>query len=434
MLVEFARQGKTVCRLKGGDPFVFGRGGEEAQALVEQGIPFEVVPGVTSAIAVPAYAGIPVTHRACSSSVAFVTGHEDGLKEGSSLCWDKLATGVDTLVFLMGVTSLPKMVEELLRHGRSPDTPVALVRWGTYPFQETVTGTLANIVNRVQEAKLHPPAVTVVGDVVHLREELRWFDTRPLFGKRIVVTRARAQAPDLSELLREQGAEPIEFPVIRIEPLDFRDRLAEIAAENFAFAWVIFTSVNGVDLFWAALREWGYDARVFGGTKIAAIGPATAAALANHGLQADYCPPRFIAEEFLAAFPEEVAGQRILIPRAREARELIPEELARRGAEVEVLPVYETLPDGSGAEEIAARLARGEVDLITFTSSSTVRNFFRLLGDVKLDGVLLAAIGPATADTLREFGRPADIVAEEHTIPGLVEAMVRHLGDVKRKT
>jgi uroporphyrinogen III methyltransferase/synthase len=325
-------------------------------------------------------------------------------------------------------------VEELLRHGRSPDTPVALVRWGTYPFQETVTGTLANIVNRVQEAKLHPPAVTVVGDVVHLREELRWFDTRPLFGKRIVVTRAQAQASDLSELLRAYGAEPIEFPVIRIEPLDLRDRLAEIAAENFAFAWVIFTSVNGVDLFWAALRELGHDARVFGGTKIAAIGPATAAALANHGLQADYCPPRFIAEEFLAAFPEEVAGRRILIPRAREARELIPEELARRGAEVEVLPVYETLPDGSGAEEIAARLARGEVDLITFTSSSTVRNFFRLLGEVELAGVLLAAIGPATADTLREFGRTADIVAEEHTILGLVEAMVRHLGDVKRKT
>jgi uroporphyrinogen III methyltransferase/synthase len=252
-------------------------------------------------------------------------------------------------------------------------------------------------------------------------------EKHPLAGRRILVTRARAQASELSELLRQQGAEPIEFPVIRIQPLEIRERVAEIAAADFPFAWILFTSINGVELFWKALNELGYAGRPWGSAKIGAIGPATAAALQKHGLTADYCPPRFIAEEFLAAFPEPVEGQDILIPRAREARELIPEELARRGARVEVLPVYETVPDGTGAPEIAARLARREIDLITFTSSSTVRCFFQLLGTVEWEGVRLAAIGPATAQTLREFGREADIVAEEHTMPGLVRAIVQQL-------
>lgn len=264
-------------------------------------------------------------------------------------------------------------------------------------------------------------------------EKMRASEQQPLAGRRVLVTRAQAQASDLCELLRQQGAEPVEFPVIRIRPLDIRERVAQIAAADFPFDWVIFTSVNGVELFWQALSELGRAGRPWGSAKVAALGPATAAALEKHGRRVDYCPPRFIAEEFLAAFPEAVEGQRILIPRAREARELIPQELARRGAQVEVLPAYETVPDGTRAAEAAARLARREIDLITFTSSSTVRCFFQLLGPVELSGILLAAIGPATAQTLREFGREAEIVAEKHTIPGLVEAIVEHFEGVIRE-
>lgn len=265
---------------------------------------------------------------------------------------------------------------------------------------------------------------------VSLGGEVPSREKQPLAGRRILVTRSQAQAAELCELLQEQGAEPIEFPVIRIQPLEIRGRVAEIVAANFPFAWIIFTSVNGVELFWKALEELGWADRSWGSAKIGAIGLATAAALEQRGLTVDYCPPRFIAEGFLAAFPEAVAGQNILLPRAREARELIPEELSRRGARVEVLPVYETLPDGSGAAEIAARLARREVDVITFTSSSTVRCFFEILGRVELGDTLLAAIGPATARTLGKWGRTADIVSEEHTVPGLVKAIVKHFKGV----
>jgi len=430
LLVDRARQGQVVCRLKGGDPFVFGRGGEEAEALVAAGIPFEVVPGVTSAVAAPAYAGIPVTHRHYSSSLAILTGHEDPTKDESAIHWDRLATGVDTLVFLMGVHYLPEMVQQLLAHGRPPETPVALVRWGTHPRQETLVGTLANIVQKVAEAGFQPPAVTVVGEVVSLREKLRWFETQPLFGQRVLVTRARAQASALSALLRERGAEPVEFPVIQIRPLDFQARLKELAAAEFPFDWLIFTSANGVEIFFAGLREIGRDARALGRAKLGALGPATGAALTERHLLVDYCPSKFLAEQFLAEFPEPVAGQHILIPRAREARELLPEALQARGADVEVLPVYETVRDGEGAEAIQRQLTAGEIDLVTFTSSSAVQHFVALVGLVP-SGVKVACIGPVTADSAREKGLRVDIVAEEHTIPGLVQALEKHWREEK---
>ncbi|HIE53227.1 MAG TPA: uroporphyrinogen-III C-methyltransferase [Armatimonadetes bacterium] len=427
LLVDLARQGRTVCRLKGGDPFVFGRGGEEAEALAANGVPFEVVPGVTSAVAAPAYAGIPVTHRQWASSLAFITGHEDPTKGPSALRWEQLAGGVDTLVFLMGVGRLPAIVENLLRHGRDPRTPVALVRWGTYPVQETLVGTLGDIVEKAQVANFQPPAVVVVGEVVRLREKLRWFDTKPLFGQRVLVTRARAQASVLAELLREQGAQPIEFPLLRIVPLDFQARLEELLAAGFPFDWVLFTSANGVTVFLEALRKLGCDARVFGGVKIGTIGPATKEALAPWGLKADYCPRTFVAEQLAAEFPEPPQGLRILLPRAREAREVLPRTLAERGARVEVLPVYQTVREEGNVPAIQEQFQRGEIEVVTFTSSSSVRYFRELLGEVPLAGVTIACLGPQTAETARQLGLSVDVVAEEYTVPGLVRALVQHV-------
>ncbi len=290
LLVKFALAGQRVARLKGGDPFVFGRGGEEALALVEAGVSFEVVPGVTSAVAAPAYAGIPVTHRGLASSFAVITGHEDPTKEESAVDWPRLATGVDTLVFLMGVGNLPRIVEQLLAHGRPADTPVALVRWGTMPDQQTVSGTLVDITEKVKAAGLRPPAVTVVGPVAELREHLCWFEKRPLFGQRVLVTRTRQQASALSAQLRALGAEAIELPTIRIAPPEDWAPLDATIATLAVFDWIVFTSVNGVGHFWARLEAAGLDARALHGVRLAAIGPATAAELEARGLRADYVP------------------------------------------------------------------------------------------------------------------------------------------------
>lgn len=421
LLVEKAGEGKVVCRLKGGDPYVFGRGGEEALALREAGLPFEEVPGITSAIAAPAYAGIPVTHRGVAASFAVITGHEDPTKTESSIRWEHLARGVDTLVFLMGVENLEFITSQLQLNGRPSDTPVALVRWGTTPRQETLTGTLANIVRKVAETGFRSPAVTIVGDVVRLRENLRWFDARPLFGRRILVTRSREQASDLVAQLEALGAEAIEFPVIRIEPLAWEEDVA-------GYDWLIFTSANGVISFFDRLRALGKDVRAIGPAKLAAIGPATAAELEARGLRVDFVPTQFVAEKVIEQFPEDPAGKRILIPRAREAREVLPEQLTARGATVRVLPVYETLPDAGAADEIRARLREGTIDLITFTSSSTVRNFVQAVGAEAAQAVTTASIGPITADTARELGLLPTIVAEEHTIAGLVQAVVTWFG------
>jgi uroporphyrinogen III methyltransferase/synthase len=434
LLVELGRAGKTVVRLKGGDPYVFGRGGEEALALVEAGLPFEMVPGVTSGIAAPAYAGIPVTHRGVSASVAFVTGHEDPTKDRSDVDWGKVATGADTLVLYMGVGRLSEISCELISAGRSPETPVAVIRWGTTPHQQTVAGTLEDIAERVAEANLKPPAVTVVGDVVSLREAgLDWYEKRPLFGRRVVVTRARAQAGELSAKLERLGAEVLEFPIIEIRPPEDFVPLDEAIRELDSFSWLIFTSVNGVDAFVERLAHHGLDLRaVPRGARIAAIGPATAQRIRGVGLRVDVVPEEFRAEALIESVTgESLAGERVLIPRARAAREILPEKLREAGAEVVVPPAYESVPSSEGKDELAKELEAGRIDCVTFTASSTVENFARAFGaEVAarlLSGTRVACIGPITAGAARGYGIRVDAEAREYTIPGLVEAVVDFL-------
>ena len=430
LLVERGLAGQRVARLKGGDPFVFGRGGEEALALVEAGVPFEVVPGITSAVAAPAYAGIPVTHRGLASSFAVVTGHEDPAKDESALDWSRLATGVDTLVFLMGVGNLPKIVEQLLSHGRPADTPVALVRWGTRPDQRTVSGTLSNIVERVRSAGLRPPAVTVVGAVAGLRERLRWFEERPLFGQRVLVTRTRQQASALSARLRALGAEAVELPTIEIAPPEGWARLDGAVARVSGYDWVIFTSVNGVAAFWERLVHAGLDARKLHGVRLAAIGPATAAALESHGVAADYMPDEYVAEA-IAAGMGNVRALRVLLPRADIARPALADLMRSAGAEVIEVAAYRTVRPEVDARELRTLLE--SVTVATFTSSSTVRNLGAMAQDAGLDlsqalaGVTVACIGPITAETARGMGLGVHAMAEEYTIEGLVQALVDHV-------
>ena len=428
LLIARAREGKRVVRLKGGDPFVFGRGGEEAQALAAAGVPFDVLPGVTSAIAAPAYAGIPLTHRALASSFAVVTGHEDAEKDESAIDWEKLA-GIDTLVLLMGTARLADIAQRLIACGRAPSTPAAVIEWGTLPRQRTAAGTLQTIADDVHAAGIAPPAVTVIGEVARLREELRWFDRRPLLGKRVLVTRTRRQASELARALAVQGAEPVELPTIEITPAVDERRLAETITDlrSSAYGWVIFTSANAVDLFADHLRDAGLDARAFGRARIAAIGTGTADALAARGLRPDVVPERFVAEGLLEAMSARVLrGVRVLLPRAEGARETLVEGLAEMGARVEELTLYRaSVPDRPDAEGLR-RLRDGEIDIVTFASSSAVRNLVTMLGgDVSpLRRTLIAAIGPVTAATVREAGLEPAVVAEEHTIEGLVRAIV----------
>jgi uroporphyrinogen III methyltransferase/synthase len=438
LLVKLAGEGRVVARLKGGDPFVFGRGGEEAEALRQAGLAFEVIPGVTSAIAAPAYAGIPVTHRGIASSFAVITGHEDPQKPVSAVNWEKLATAADTLVFLMGTENLPAIVERLLAHGRPAGTPVALVRWGTTVQQEVLTGTLADIVAQAAAAQFGSPAVIVVGGVVNLRPLLSWFETKPLFGRRIVVTRARTQASKLSERLAERGAEPWEFPAIRVAPPEDEQPLRTAARLVGTYDWAIFTSANGVAAFFAALQAEGGDARRLGAAKVAAIGSETAEALAARGIRADAVPAEFRAEGLLRVLPADLRGIRLLLARAAEAREVLPAELRRRGAEVNEVAAYRTVV-GEGArraDELRELLKAGQIAAVTFTSSSTVKNLLALLGGESeagqaaarrlLTGVTLASIGPVTTQTARELGLTIQVEAAEYTIAGLVEALVRH--------
>jgi uroporphyrinogen III methyltransferase/synthase len=433
LLVERALAGKVVARLKGGDPFIFGRGGEEAEELFRAGVPFEVVPGVTSATAVPAYAGIPLTHRDYASTVAFLTGHEDPSKDDSSIDWDKVATGIGTLVFLMGIGNLPGIVEKLVKHGRSADTPAAVIQWGTKPEQRTVTGPLADIAAIAEAQGLGPPAILVVGDVVGLRERLEWYERRPLFGKRILITRAREQARDFAELLEARGAEVIQIPLISVAPPKSWAPLDRAIGQLERFQWIIFTSVNGVEAFFLRLRTLGQDARRLGGAKVCAIGPATAEALEQHSIVPDLIPTEFRAEGIITAFEErDLLGARILLPRAEVAREFLPEELEKRGATVEVVPVYRTVKDAPDRELLTQLLRDRKIDLVTFTSSSTVTNFLDALEteDLKalMEGVQIACIGPITAESAEHAGFTVDIMPEQYTIPSLAEAIVRYYG------
>ncbi len=434
LIVGKALEGKVVTRLKGGDPFIFGRGGEEAQALIDAGLPFEVVPGVTSAIAAPAYAGIPLTHRQYTSTVAFITGHEDPNKAESSIDWRALAQGIGTLVFFMGVKNLPRIVDQLIKHGLPPDKPVALVRWGTTPRQTAVAGTLADIVDRVNQAGLKAPAIIVVGDVVDLRTQMQWFEKRPLMGKRIVVTRAREQASDLVARLTALGAECLEFPTIKIAPPEDWTPLDRALDNLSTYDWLVFTSVNGVEFFFKRLFALGQDVRALGHLRTGAIGPATADHLAAFGLKSDILPDNYRAEGVVAAFEKEtLAGCRVLLPRAREARSVLPVELVRMGAEVDEIAVYHTLPVAENSDQLLLLLQKGQVDLITFTSSSTVKNFNALIPEddrqALLQGVTLASIGPITTSTAAKLGYKIDLTADTYTIPGLCQEILKYYQD-----
>ena len=414
VLVERGGRGLHVVRLKGGDPFVFGRGGEEAEACAAHGVPFEVVPGITSAIAAPAYAGIPVTHRRVSTNVTIVTGHEDPTKGSSDTDWSALAKTGGTLVILMGAGRLAEIAKALVAGGLADDTPVAAVRWGTRPEQRTVRATLATIA----DAGVEPPSAIVVGDVAAL--DFGWFEQRPLFGRTVVVTRAREQASELRSRLELLGADVVELPAIEVEPVDFT--LPDLAD----YRWVIFTSANGVDAFFErGLASGGLDARALSPARVAAIGPGTANALTRHGVRADLVPERFVAESLLDAFPD--GAGRVLLARAEAARDVLPDGLGAKGYTVDVLSVYRTVTAPVDPHSVA-RLHAGEIDAITFTSSSTVTNFCDVVGVLPEPGPQIVSIGPVTSETARARGLRVDAEADPHTIDGLVAALVDLVG------
>jgi len=424
LLVKKAQEGNQVVRLKGGDPFVFGRGAEEAKAIVDAGILFEIIPGITSAIAAPAYAGIPVTNRAQNSHVTFFTGHEDPAKTESSIDFAALAKLGGTQVMLMGVERIDSITREMLARGVRADLPVALVRWGTTGRQETLVGTLADIAKRVVEAGFEAPAVAVFGDVVALRENLNWYEKRPLSGKRIVVTRTRKQASALSEQLRALGADILELPTIRIEPPTDLREFAELVQDAHAYDWIVFTSANAVEAFFEMFFKLYDDAREIGAARIAAIGPATAQRVRDFRLHVDLQPEEFVAESVVREFQKQggVENLRILLARAEKARDVLPKQLSDLGAIVDQGIAYRTVPETRDTTGARRRLLEEGADLITFTSSSTVENFLAL-GLPWPKGMRVASIGPITSKTARDHGLKIDIEAKRHDIGGLVEAI-----------
>jgi uroporphyrinogen III methyltransferase/synthase len=427
LIIEKARDGKKVVRLKGGDPFVFGRGAEEAKTIVDAGIAFEIVPGITSAIAGPAYAGIPVTHRAENSHVTFFTGHEAPSKEESGIDYAALAKLGGTQIMLMGVERIEPITREMLAKGVRRDLPVALVRWATTGRQQTLTGTLENIAQRVIEAGFEAPAVAVFGDAVTLRKDLNWYEDRPLSGKRIVVTRTRKQAGALTSQLRALGADVIELPTIRIEPPTDMREFAELVQDAHRYDWIVFTSPNGVDAFFEMFFKLYDDAREIGGAKIAAIGPATAQRVRDFHLHVDLQPEEFVAEAVVKEFQKQggVENLRILLARAEKARDVLPRELSKLGAIVDEALAYRTVPETRDVTGARRRFLDEGADLITFTSSSTVENFLGL-GLAWPKGMQVASIGPITSKTARDNGLKVDIEARRHDIGGLVEAIQKY--------
>ena len=436
LIVQKAKTGKSIARLKGGDPYIFGRGGEEAEELFDAGIEFEVVPGVTAAAAATAYAGIPLTHRSCTSTLALITGHEDPTKDDTAIAWDKLATGIGTLVFYMGVKNLPLIVDNLVKNGRDPKTPVALIRWGTTPKHRTWTGTLETIVEIAKKEKVKPPSLIVVGEVVSLRDRLGWFEKRPLFGKQIIVTRARAQASDFVERLQESGANTLEFPTIEtVEPESWAD--LDAAVERIAeYDWMIFTSVNGLGYLLYRLKQTGRDIRQLAGPKLCAIGSKTAEAVESVGMKVDLVPNEYRAEAIIEAIGD-VKGKKILIPRAQEAREILPEELGKMGATVDVVTAYRTVRPTAKKDAILKQIRDSEVDMVTFTSSSTVTNFagmFEKSELAEIQGKLkVASIGPITSETAKKLGFKVDVSPDEYTIVGLTQSIIGYYKNGKRQ-
>ena len=428
LLIKLAREGKRVVRLKGGDPFVFGRGGEEAVALAAEGIPYDVVPGITSAIAVPAYAGIPVTDRRASSSFAVITGREDQGKEWSRVAWAKLASGAGTLVILMSVETLESTIDQLRRHGVPDETPVAVIQDGTLPSQRTVQGTLGDIAQRARDAGLGPPAITVVGQVVSLRDQIKWFEKRPLFGKRVMVTRSRQQASLLVRLLEEEGAVCLEVPTIALGPPKDWGPLDDALRNCRRFDWLVFASGNAVEWTFHRLETLGLDARALSGPRVAAIGIATADMLLRHGIRADLIPATSTSEGLTTELGQVgINDAQVLVPQSAIAPDDLAKGLTSHGAEVTAADAYDTsVPEGSRELALQALTENG-VDVVTFTSSSTVENLVRLLGpDAQrlLNRTLTACIGPTTAEKAESMGLRIGVTATEQTMPGLVDAIV----------
>ncbi|MGL1932643.1 MAG: uroporphyrinogen-III C-methyltransferase [Desulfotalea sp.] len=436
ILVDNSQAGKMVVRLKGGDPFIFGRGGEEIQEIQAAGIPFEVVPGVTSATAAATYAGIPITHRDFTASVAFLTGHEDPTKKKSNIDWSKLATGAGTIVVYMGIKNLPIIVDNLVKNGRDPKTPVAVVRWASTPQQRSVVGTLETITEVVAEAKIKPPALIIIGGVVSLRETIDWFEKRPLFGKKIIITRTRDKASELVYELEESGANCIECATINISPVK-KPKELDCALERInEFHWILFTSLNGVKYFFERLHAKGMDARDLKGPSIAVIGKSTADYLHTFGVNADLIPSVFTGEGLAESLLDQgIEGRSILIPRAKQAREVVPETLRGAGAQVTIAPVYINNPVVDKRDDILRELKSGTVDVLTFTSSSTVTNFISMLNlehqeelVTLLSGTQIVAIGPITAKTVTDNGLTVDVQPTTHTIPAMLEAILDSYG------
>jgi uroporphyrinogen III methyltransferase/synthase len=426
LLVKLAREGKRVVRLKGGDPFVFGRGSEEAQACNDATVPFEIVPGVTAGIAAPAYAGIPVTHRGLATSVTFVTGHEDPAKATTQTNWTALAKSGGTIVLYMGVKTLPAIARALIEGGMPAEIPAAAVQWGTLWKQRTIVATLETIAAKAEAENLTAPVITVIGWSVVLREEIAWLEKRPLFGKRIVVTRATQQASALSEKLRDLGADVMEVPATRIARLDLSP-LRAVVKRLGDYQWLVFTSQNAVAIFWEQLLASGRDARALAGLKLSAVGPATAGALLERGIAVDTIPERFVAEGLLEIMRarDDVRGSRVLYVTAEGARDVLPSGLRELGAEVEVIQAYRSISDGEGSERLTKAIESGKVHLVTFTSGSAVRAYVDVVGAELAGRVPAASIGPQTSEALRAAGIEIRYEAQESTIEGLVSAIAR---------
>ncbi len=427
-LVEKAKEGKIICRLKGGDPFIFGRGGEEAEALVDEGISFEVVPGISSSVSAPAYAGIPLTHRAYSSSFAVVPGYEDVTKKESSIDWGKLATGVGTIVFLMTVKNISKVCQKLIENGRGPETPVAVVRWGTRADQTTLVGNLENITGLVKANDIKPPAVMVVGDVVNLRKKLKWFENKPLFGQRILVTREHTEG---FEPLEDLGAEIVEFHTIRIVPPDDWTELDKAIEKIDSYNWLVLTSVNGVKFFFRRLIERDRDIRDLKGIKICAIGTKTAAEINKHGIKVDLVPKKFNAEGLVDSFMKEnntdkLDGLKILLPRAQDARAVFPDKVKELGGEIDVFTAYKAVKPTTHGKRMKRFLKEGKITIATFTSAATFNNYMEIMGEDAiglLKDVTIAVIGPVTAKAVEKAGLKVGIMPEEATVDAMVNAI-----------
>lgn len=433
LLIDKARAGKTVVRLKGGDPFLFGRGGEEALALKKAGVVFSVVPGVASPLGAAAYAGIPLTHRDFSSTVTIVTGSNEKNQKNSRIDWEKIAGRSGTLVFLMGARKLSMISEKLMQFGKDPETPMAVIQWGTTARQKTWTGTLKTIVATAMREKISPPALTIIGEVVNMKPLMEWYETLPLFGKTVVITRAEEQSESMARQLHEKGAEPFSFPVIQTVPPEDWTPLDDALARLPEYHGLIFTSANGVKFFMRRLREKKRDVRELKGVRIYTIGPKTENALGAFGVRVDVVPENFVAESLIESLDREnLKGKRFLIPRAAAAREILPDRLREMGAAVDVVPAYQTIPPRRKSEGLARRLKEGSISVIAFTSSSTVNNFLEITGPENkpyLKGVAIACIGPITANTARKRGLNVEIVPKQYTVDAMVAAIEDRFAD-----